>query len=119
MRETAVKYEWTEDMGEISQFGGAYEECCRDMLFAALEWFDEHPGAERLFTGSADPFRVMHGENEEARSLSEAIRKAAKARGGATEAMFRFTLHVALVVQEDGWEAFQEAMRHRASGDLA
>lgn len=46
-----AKYEYTEGMGEISGFGGDYEQQCRAMVIAGVEWFDEHPDANPRFRG--------------------------------------------------------------------
>ena len=38
-----MPYSFTPDMREISGFGGGYEQTCRNMLIAAVEWLDAHP----------------------------------------------------------------------------
>jgi hypothetical protein len=35
---TRAKFPWTDKMGEISGFGGGYEETCRNMLYGFLAY---------------------------------------------------------------------------------
>ena len=36
-------YQHTADMGEISGFGGTFEDYCQRMLEAGVRWLNEHP----------------------------------------------------------------------------
>jgi len=40
------KYKYTDDMGEISGFGGGYEQTCRNMVIAGIESFESSPEAD-------------------------------------------------------------------------
>ena len=41
------KYVYTDNMSEISGFGGGYEAACRAMVVAGLEHLDANPQADR------------------------------------------------------------------------
>ena len=44
----AKEYRHTEDMGEISGFGGGYEKLCQDMLNAGVRILNRHGGSARI-----------------------------------------------------------------------
>lgn len=71
------KYQFTPAMREISGFGGAYEECCRRMLAAALDWLDAHPEAEPKYRGYEGFYGLISEENADAKALSKATCEAA------------------------------------------
>lgn len=78
-----MAYEWEPGMGEISGFGGGYEECCRAMLKAALEWLDAHPTADPKFHGFKGVYGIAMEDNDDAKALSKAAVAAAESLGGA------------------------------------
>ncbi len=82
----APKYEWTDDMDEISGFGGGYEQDCRDMLAAALAWLDAHPLFAPRYHSYENVVGILEEDDLSAEELSEVTAAAAK-RGGATVAM--------------------------------
>lgn len=42
-----TEFKHTDDMGEISGFGGGYEAACQNMLSAGVKWLNEHQNADR------------------------------------------------------------------------
>jgi hypothetical protein len=68
-----TKYAFTNNMKEISGFGGGYEETCRKMLIAAVEWLDDHPDADPQFYGYKNIYGVIHEDNDDAKALSKAV----------------------------------------------
>lgn len=103
-----MEYQWQEGMGEISGFGGGYEEMCRKMLFAGLAWLDANPNANPEFRGYTGIYGIITETNEDAESLSEAILEPSER--GATGAMHQAVVGACLYVKREGWDAYVEAM---------
>jgi hypothetical protein len=108
-----MAYVYTDNMCEISGFGGGYELCCRAMVVAGLEWLDAHPGAKPEFHGWRGIYGVIVDDNEDAKALSLAIEEAAKAqgRGGATGAMHQAAVTHILTIRDKGWDWYVAEMR--------
>ena len=89
------KYPWTDAMGEISGFGGGYEQACRDMVYAGLAWVQNHPGV----------------------SFADARAELDKILGAAcpdcSGAMHGATMNVVAFVMRNGWDAYVAAMTKR------
>jgi hypothetical protein len=103
---------WTEDMGEISGFGGAYEECCRRMFFAGAAWFDAHPLAEPRFMGSPQVFGIIVEDNWWAKELTKVLLAAAGPEG-CTGAMHQAVVGHCLAYRRYGWEGYQRELHGR------
>ena len=106
-----MKYEFTDDMAEISGFGGGYEDCCRAMVVAGLEWLDEHPTAEPKYHGWKGVYGVIDEDNEDAKQLTKAVLDAAEKRGGSTGAMHQATIGHILWIRKNGWENYVKETR--------
>ena len=104
---------WSEDMGEISGFGGGYEAACRAMVFAGMDWVDAHPDADPVFQGYTNVFGVICEINEEAEALTKVVVDAAKALGGSTGAMHQATIGHVLAYRRLGWEQYCRQLRDR------
>jgi hypothetical protein len=107
----APKYVFTDDMREISGFGGGYEAACRAMVVAGLEWFDAHPAAKPEFHGFKGVYGILAEDNDDAKALSKAMVAAAEPLGGATGAMHQATVAHALKIREMGWDWYVVEMR--------
>ena len=107
------KYEFTSDMGEISGFGGRYEACCRAMLKAGCEWFDEHPDADPQFHGYHGVYGILAEDNADAKALSAAICAPGETGGGVTGAMHQACVSHCMFIRKSGWEAYAAKMRER------
>jgi len=105
---TQAKYEYTADMAEISGFGGGYEQACRDMVVAGLEWCDANPSAEPKFQGYSGVFGLIMESNEDAKSLGQAITDACDDCSGA---MYQAAVGTVLRIQAIGWCAYCKEMR--------
>lgn len=106
-------YQFTEDMGEISGFGGGYEQTCRNMVVAGLEWFDAHPEAQPAFRGFKEIYGVLDSDNDDAKALSAAV--VAGADGDCTGAMHQATVGHVLWIKKNGWEAYCIESRKRCA----
>lgn len=103
-----MSYEFTPEMGEISGFGGGYEQCCRDMLKAGLEWLEAHPEAEPKFSGFKNVYGLIDEDNDDAKALTKAIIDASK--GEATGAMHHAVVESCMWIRRNGWERYVEEM---------
>jgi hypothetical protein len=104
----ASNYEWQEGMGEISGFGGGYEETCRKMLFAGLKWLDDHPDADPKFHGYKGVYGILGDDNEDAKALSEAV--IAGSGYDCTGAMHQAVVGHCLFIRENGWDKYVKSM---------
>ncbi len=105
------KYQFTPDIGEISGFGGGYEQTCRNMLAAGLEWLDANPSADPRFQGFKGIYGIITEENEDAKALSRAVVDAAD--NDCTGAMHQAVISHCLAVRKIGWDAYCVKMRER------
>lgn len=106
-----MTYQYTEDMAEISGFGGGYEEACRAMVVAGLEWLDANPDADPQFHGYKNIYGVISGDNEDAKALTEAV---VGATDDCTGAMHQATVTTVLWIRKNGWAEYVEKMRKAA-----
>lgn len=103
-------YEFKEGMSEISGFGGTYEETCRKMVKAGLEWFDEHPEADPTFIGYEGIYGVISEDNEDAKNLSKAVTASID---DCTGAMHQATIGHILHIHKVGWDVYVKEMQKR------
>jgi hypothetical protein len=104
------KYTYTPDMGEISGFGGGYEDACRKMVIAGMEWFDANPQADPQFQGYKNIYGVINEENEDAKALSKAVLATCD---DCTGAMHQASISHILAARRLGWEGYCAEMRKR------
>lgn len=118
-------YTFTDDMAEISGFGGTYEACCRAMVVAGLKFWDAQPQAfNPEFRGYQNVYGVISEENADAKALTKAVldapmlidgKSATVGEYGATGAMHQATITAILWIRRNGWEKYCSEMRkHRA-----
>jgi hypothetical protein len=105
------KYNFTENMGEISGFGGGYEEACRAMLKAGLEWCDANPTADPQFRGGQGVYGMLEEDNEDAKALSKALLDGAG--GDCTGAMHQAVFRHIMFIRQHGWNKYVEGMTNR------
>ena len=105
------KYEFTKEMQEISGFGGGYEQTCRNMLKAGLEWLDENPKADPKFHGYKSIYGIIKEDNEDAKALTKAVIDASDHE--ATGAMHQAVIMKILWIRKNGWKKFVKEMSER------
>ena len=114
--EAQALYPWTEDMGEISGFGGGYEEACRRMVWAGLAWLEGRPNADLRATVYKNVTGILNPESEDAKELEDAI---VAEEPDCTGAMHQFTMQICMYVARHGWQKFvdlrRESVRKRLS----
>jgi hypothetical protein len=114
---------WLPGMGEISGVGGTYEAACRKMLFAGLDWFEDHPDAVPDHREMEGIFGIVKSENDDAVSLDRVLLDAAgPGCTGATHhvvlrhltgAMHHVVLRHLAYVRHHGWDVYVEKMREK------
>lgn len=118
---------WTDDMGEISGFGGSYEEGCRAMVLAGIKWLEENPDKKPEFVGYKGIYGIIKEENDAAKEMTKAMMdaevfmeeegKMVRCGDHATGAMHQATVNHALRAHANGWEWYCEQMRKREEND--
>ncbi|MXX66110.1 MAG: hypothetical protein F4Z40_03655 [Chloroflexi bacterium] len=108
-------YQHTPDMGEISGFGGRYEECCQVMLDAGVKWRERFPEADPKFRGFQNVYGLCMPENGWARSLERCLVQAPIARFGdeygPSGAQFQAVIERLMYVFGNGWPSYCSKMR--------
>ena len=110
-REIAMTYRHTDDMGEISGFGGGYEQCCQDMLEAGVKWImDRKPGADDVqVLVNPQVYGIIKEGNPLTEELSKAVIDASK--GEATGAMHHAVMARLAFIAKNGWDAYCAKLR--------
>ena len=103
-----MKYEYTEKCREISGFGGEYEEGCRNMVIAGMEWLDANPDAKPEFTQLEGVFGMTFQENEDMKNMQNHMND--EVGGGVTGAMMQASTNHVLAAKKLGWENYIKEM---------
>jgi len=101
---------WTDDMDEISGFGGGYEAACRAMVIAGLEWFDDHPESAPTFQTYEHVIGVSTPMTDCAKKLETAM---SNAGGDVTGAMMQVTTNHVLWIHAHSWKEYHDSMVER------
>lgn len=111
-------FEWTEDMHEISGFGGGYERACRAMVSAGCKWLTDNPTADPNFHGYKGIYGVISEDNDDAKALTKVVIDAAG--GDASGAMHQASIgHIMFWKRERSWPVYQAEMRKPREEDAA
>ena len=113
MTDSSARY--TEDMSEISGFGGSYEQACRDMVIAGVEWFKRQDDPDPTIKTYRNVTGIAIPENEDAEALEEAMLETLDE--SPTGAMFQAAVNHVLFAAENGWEAYAEKMEREANDE--
>lgn len=104
--------EYTDDMSELSGFGGGYEANCRAMVLGGLKWFDDNPEGEPKFHGYEGVYGIITGDNQDAKDLSEAMVAATPDRD-VTGAMHQAAVSDVLWIRSNSWDQYVAESRER------
>ncbi|MGI8766595.1 MAG: hypothetical protein ACR2KM_08795 [Gemmatimonadaceae bacterium] len=105
-----TKYQYTDDMGEISGMGGGYEATCRAMVVAGLNFWDARPpDFDPHFRGYEGVYGILSDDNADAKALSDAV--VAGADGDCTGAMHQASIGHIMAVRRLGWDGYCAEMR--------
>ena len=102
-----MKYEFTAGMGEISGFGGGYEEVCRRLVINGTTWLDENPEANLEFKGYQGVYGIIEADSKDATSLHTAM---TEGEDDVTGAMMHACTHHVLAIKEHGWDDYVSKM---------
>lgn len=102
-----MKYQFTENMQEISGMGGGYEKACRNMVIAGLEWFDKNPDADPKFEQFKNIYGITANENKDMKAMQDAMLKVCE---GCSGAMMQATTNHVLFIKANGWDKYVEEM---------
>lgn len=105
---------WLEGMGEISGFGGGYEECCRRMLLKGVAWLDAHPHSNPFVTAPEGVFGLATARNIDAEALESAF---TKDEPDITGAMHHAVFGHLMFIKKHGWDAYVAEMRKRPADE--
>lgn len=109
---SSESYEWTAEMGEVSGLGGEYEEACRDMVVAGVEWLDEHPDADLQASVIDGVIGVVEPDTAETEALMDHMSEELTndGRDAPTGAMMHTCVGHVMYVAGQGWDAYAERM---------
>jgi len=102
----ASKYKFTKEMGEISGFGGGYEEDCQKMVIAGLEWLDINNNIDLSYKQSENIFGLVFDESEDVKKLQQIMCDAVDE--GCTGAMMHGSLNHIRFIVKNGWKKYKE-----------
>lgn len=102
------KYEYTADMREISGFGGGYEDACRNMVIAGLNWCDEHWDANVTYKEYENIYGITFDESEDCKKMQEAM---LAVNDGCSGAQMQASMSHVMAARKLGWEEYCKQMR--------
>jgi len=97
-------YRHTEDMGEISGFGGGYEDCCQDMLSAGVRWLRGNGAVDLQGHHYKNITGIFVSESPDAKALEQVV--LAASGGEATGAMHHAVMSRLFFISENGWDTY-------------
>lgn len=104
------EFAFTDDMREISGFGGEYEAACRKMVLAGVEWLRNNPQETPEIKEIPGVFGLTKPGNLAGQKLEDAIDAAVPDCSGAMS--HAALLHV-LFIRKNGWPAYVESMSRK------
>lgn len=109
--------QWTDDMDEISGFGGGYEAHCRALALECVKWLEANRAA--LVFNDDGSFR-FGGADEEAKAAYDRMCDHIDAVTGhqSTGAQVGAAASHGCYIFARGWEAYAARMRQRKAGGL-
>lgn len=102
-----MTHEFTKKMKEISGFGGGYEESCRKMILAGVEWLESNPESSPKFSTLKDVFGIVCDENDDAKELENVIVSSVP---DCTGAMVQAVIGHLMFIKDNGWDRYVEEM---------
>ena len=103
----STEFDWT-GLKEISGFGGEYEEACRKMVKAGVEWLRAHPNADLRCKYTPNIFPDLWDGTPDFQEFQDAI---AHSVDDCTGAMVCAATHHALLIHKNGWDEYAKMGR--------
>lgn len=109
-----MSFRHTTEMGEISGFGGDYEETCQEMLEAGVTWLKEQSEKPKLEGHSfKNVFGIIIADSDDAKALEKAMLDPVL-QFGPSGAMHHAILSRLFWIAEHGWDAYcEEVIKQR------
>lgn len=106
-----VTYRHTPDMGEISGFGGGYEQICQDMLEAGVKFIHERKlsGGDIQLSGYVNVFGLCFPENKPTKELEDVI--VAASNNECTGAMHHAVMERLAWIAKHDWDEYCRVLR--------
>jgi hypothetical protein len=105
------KYQFTDNMGEISGLGGGYESGCRKMVVAGLEWLDAHPEAVISYQEYKHIYGMTANESPDCEAMQSHMNKAID--NEATGAMMQACTGHVMYAHKNGWDKYVSELEKR------
>jgi hypothetical protein len=102
------KYQYTKNCREISGFGGGYEDACRKMVVAGMEWLESHKDANPNFDQFKNVYGLTTNENDDMVAMQKAMNTAIG--NEASGAMMQASTNHVLFAHKNGWGKYIEKM---------
>lgn len=110
----AEEFRHTDDMGEISGFGGGYEKTCQNMLEAGVKWLNEHTAADLKMTEYQNIYGILNADSDDAKALEKVV--VAAANNDCTGAMHQAVMSRLNYIAKNGWASYcAELRKHKAA----
>lgn len=111
-------FAFTNNMRQVSGFGGSYERGCRAMILAGAAWLRDNPDSNPVFTSPPMVFGMATAENQDAKDLDRAMMdseviidgKPVRAGDHATGAMCHAAANHVMFIKKNGWPRYVEEM---------
>ena len=105
-------YRHTPEMGEISGFGGEYEQGCQDMLEAGVKWLlaQSTQPVDIQYRGLSGVFGLCTSHNEKAQELDEAILGVVD---DCSTMMHHAVISRLMYINKNGWDSYVSKLTKR------
>lgn len=100
------KYTFTSSMREISGFGGSYEDACRKMVIAGVEWCEANPTADIKVGQFRNIYGIISEETPDTKTLVKVMCDASGDPDGVTGAMVQATVNHVVWIRMHTWDAY-------------
>lgn len=104
-----MEYKHTDDMGEISGFGGGYEATCQNMLDAGVKWLLSNPEKNPAYKEFTNVYGLTMDENDDMKELQDVLVEASG--NDTTGAMMQAVSGRLMFIKKNGWEKYCEEVR--------
>lgn len=102
------KYSYPENARELSGFGGGYEESCRKMVVAGMEWIDAHPNCDLSYKEFEGIYGMTTDESDDMKEMQTQMNIVIN--NAASGAMMQCCSGHIMFAHKNGWDKYMEEM---------
>ena len=102
-----MKYDYSKVKREISGFGGGYEDACRNMVIAGLEYLDANPDSDISYKEYKNIYGLTTGESEDCKKMEKAM---LTVNDGCSGAQMQASKGHIMFIHKNGWDKYVEEM---------